>query len=164
MKKKLPCGKEHVGDQYWGQAPLWVTSCVTLGKSPVRIWAFKKNKPLAFFFKVFTASFTTLLLLYMLVFWPRGMWDRSCQTRTEPVPTALESRVSATGPLGGPYLWALIDKKIKTKRSSGQTKGSRIRQNWFTGPPLVSCVSLCRIIKNLSGLCPTLKPLPFPKW
>ena len=34
-------------------------------------------------FKVFIESVTVLLLLYVLVFWPGGMWDLSSQTRDQ---------------------------------------------------------------------------------
>ena len=33
------------------------------------------------FFKVFIEFVTILLLFYVLVLWPRGMWDLSCPTR-----------------------------------------------------------------------------------
>ena len=34
-----------------------------------------------FFFKVFIVFVTILLLFYVLVFWPPGMWDLSSPTR-----------------------------------------------------------------------------------
>ena len=34
-------------------------------------------------FEVFIEFFTTLLLCYVLVFWPRGMWDLTLSTRDQ---------------------------------------------------------------------------------
>ena len=34
-------------------------------------------------FKVFIEFITILLLFYVLVFWPQGMWDLSSQTRDQ---------------------------------------------------------------------------------
>ena len=57
---------------------------------------------LKYFFKVFIELVTILLLFYLLVFWPRGMWDLSSPTRDwprTPCP-ALEGKVLTTGPRG----------------------------------------------------------------
>ena len=51
-------------------------------------------------FKVFIEFVTILLLFYVLVFWPRGMWDLSSPPGIEPTPSALEGEVLATGPQG----------------------------------------------------------------
>ena len=51
-------------------------------------------------FKVFIEFVIILLLFYVLVFWPWGMWDLSTPTGIEPVPPALEGKVSTTGPPG----------------------------------------------------------------
>ena len=48
-------------------------------------------------FKVFAELATTLLLFYVLVFWPQGMWDPSFQTRDQPAPPALKGKVLTTG-------------------------------------------------------------------
>ena len=47
-------------------------------------------------FKVFTEFVTILLLFYVLVFWPRGMWDLNSQPGISPTPPAL--KVLTTGP------------------------------------------------------------------
>ena len=62
---------------------------------------------------MFTEFVTILLLFYVLVFWPRGMWNFSeaCgilarrgilapQPGIEPTPPALEGEVLTTGPPG----------------------------------------------------------------
>ena len=38
--------------------------------------------------------------LYVLVFWPLGMWDLSYQSGIKPVPPAPEGKVPTIGPLG----------------------------------------------------------------
>ena len=43
---------------------------------------------------------TILLLFYVLVFWPRGMWDLSSLTRDQTCPPALEGKVLTIGPPG----------------------------------------------------------------
>ena len=43
---------------------------------------------------------TILLLLYILVFWPQGMWDLSPPPRIAPPSPALEGEVFTTGPPG----------------------------------------------------------------
>ena len=59
--------------------------------------------------KVFTEFVTILLLFYVLVSWPRGVWNLSFLTNLsipismEPVPPALEGEVIKSGPLGGPH-------------------------------------------------------------
>ena len=52
------------------------------------------------FFKVFIKSATTLLLSYVLVFWPHGILGR--WTGIKPAPTVLEGKVLITGPPGSP--------------------------------------------------------------
>ena len=47
------------------------------------------------YFKVFIEFVTILLLFYVLVFWPRGMWDS--WPGMEPMPPALEGEVLTTG-------------------------------------------------------------------
>ena len=49
------------------------------------------------FFKVFIEFVTILLLFYVLVFWPRGIWDLSSRPGIEPTPPALEGEVLTTG-------------------------------------------------------------------
>ena len=50
-------------------------------------------------FKVFIEFVTILLLFYVLVFWPQGMWDLP-GPGIEPTPPALEGEVLTTGPPG----------------------------------------------------------------
>ena len=50
--------------------------------------------------KVFIEFVTILLRYYVLVFWPRGMWDLSPRLGIEPAPPALEGEVLTTGPPG----------------------------------------------------------------
>ena len=52
------------------------------------------------FSKVFIEFVIILLLFYVLVFWPPGMWDLVPWPGIEPVPTALEGEVPTTGPPG----------------------------------------------------------------
>ena len=42
-------------------------------------------------FKVFTEFVTVLFLFYVLVFWPRGMWDLSSPKGMERTPAALKA-------------------------------------------------------------------------
>ena len=55
-------------------------------------------------FKVFIEFATILLLFYILVFWPWGMWDLGSLTRDKPVSSALEGKILATEPPGKPLL------------------------------------------------------------
>ena len=50
------------------------------------------------FLKVFI-EVVTILLFYVLVLWPWGMWDLSCQ-EDQTLPLTLESKVLTTGPPG----------------------------------------------------------------
>ena len=51
-----------------------------------------------FFFNVFVEFVTILLLLYVPVSWPRGMWDPSSPTRVQTrIPPTLEGEVPTTG-------------------------------------------------------------------
>ena len=43
-------------------------------------------------FKVFIEFVTILLLFYVLVFWPRGMWDLSSPTRNQTLTPCIERR------------------------------------------------------------------------
>ena len=43
------------------------------------------------FLKVFIEFLTILLLFYVLIFWPHGMWDLSSPSDVEPAPPALRS-------------------------------------------------------------------------
>ena len=53
------------------------------------------------FFKVFIKFVTILLLFYVLVFWPQGMWNPSSLTRDwTPGLPALEGKILTTGPPG----------------------------------------------------------------
>ena len=52
-------------------------------------------------FEVFIECYK-LLLFYILVFWPRGMWDLSYQTRDRTHTPALEDEVLTTGHQGSP--------------------------------------------------------------
>jgi len=45
-------------------------------------------------FKVSTDLATILLLFYILVFWPQGMWGLSFLPEIEPVPSALKGEVN----------------------------------------------------------------------
>ena len=49
-------------------------------------------------FKVFIEFVTVLLLFYVLVFWPQGMWLLGPRPGIEPAPPALEGEVLTTGP------------------------------------------------------------------
>ena len=51
------------------------------------------------FWKVCIEFVTILLLFYVLVYWPQGMWDLSSSTRDRTLP-ALEGEVLTTGPPG----------------------------------------------------------------
>ena len=53
-------------------------------------------------FKTFIEFVTILLLFYVFVFWPWGMWDLGSPAGIKPAPTALEGQVLTTGPLQGP--------------------------------------------------------------
>ena len=53
-----------------------------------------------FFFKVFLEFVITLILFYVLVFWPRGLWNLNSQTRVEPAPPALKGKILTPGPPG----------------------------------------------------------------
>ena len=46
-------------------------------------------------FKVSIEFVTILLLLYILVFWPQGMWDLSCPTRDRTNPHLLHWMVKS---------------------------------------------------------------------
>ena len=53
--------------------------------------------------------FTKLLLFYVSVFWPRGMWDLSSPTRDQTVSPELEGQVLTTGPPGkSQNLWIFV--------------------------------------------------------
>ena len=54
-------------------------------------------------FKIFIEFVTILLLLYVLVLWPQGMWDPSFLTRKRTSTPALEGEVLTTGQQGSPY-------------------------------------------------------------
>ena len=47
--------------------------------------------------KIFIEFVTILLLFYVLVFWPRGMWDLPSPTRGRTAPHALEGEVLTPG-------------------------------------------------------------------
>ena len=64
-------------------------------------------------FKVFIESVTRLLLFYVLVFWPLGMWDLNPLPEMESSPPALEGKVLTTGPPGSPT-YSLFKKQQKT--------------------------------------------------
>ena len=51
-------------------------------------------------FKVFIEFVTILFLVYVLVFWPWGMWDVSSPSEVKPEPPALEGQVLTPGPPG----------------------------------------------------------------
>ena len=51
-------------------------------------------------FKVFIEFVTVLLLFYVLLFSPRGMWHLSSLIGIEPPPPALEGKVLTRGPPG----------------------------------------------------------------
>ena len=48
--------------------------------------------------KLFVEFVTILLLFYVLVFWPQGMWDLGSQLAVKLAPPALEGKVLTTGP------------------------------------------------------------------
>ena len=54
------------------------------------------------FFKVIIEFVTILLLFYVLVLWPRGMWDLSSPTRDQTCtpPPELEGKILTTVPPG----------------------------------------------------------------
>ena len=80
-------------------------------------------------FKVFIEFVTILLLFYVLVFWPQGMWDLSSRPGIEPASPALEGEVLTTGPPGeSPFLpflfnivWEVLASAIKEEK---EIKGS----------------------------------------
>ena len=53
-------------------------------------------------FKVFIEFVTVLLLLYVLGFWPWGMWDLTPLPGIKPASAALEGRAHAAGGPGNP--------------------------------------------------------------
>ena len=75
-------------------------------------------------FKVFIELITILLLFYVLVFWPQGMWDLRSPTRDRTPPPALEGKVLTAGPPGKSPLMSILKQQITLL------------------PPLLSAVSL----------------------
>ena len=68
-------------------------------------------------FKVFIESVTRLLLFYVLVFWPLGMWDLNPLPEMESSPPALEGKVLTTGPPEVPPIHFLKNnKKLHTHK------------------------------------------------
>ena len=51
-------------------------------------------------FKVFIECVTTLLLFYILLFWPCGTWDLNSLTRDQTHTSSLEGEILTTGPPG----------------------------------------------------------------
>ena len=51
-------------------------------------------------FKVFIVFYATLLLFYVLVFGPQGIWDPRSPTRDRTTSPALEGKVLTTGSPG----------------------------------------------------------------
>ena len=49
-------------------------------------------------FKVFIKFVTILLLFYVLVFWPQGMWNLNSPTRDQTHTPVLEGEILTTGP------------------------------------------------------------------
>ena len=66
------------------------------------------------FFKVFIEFVTILLLFYVLVFQPGGMWDP--QPGIEPTPPALEGKVLTTGPPGKSPPWFIFKRVLSKKK------------------------------------------------
>ena len=62
------------------------------------------------FFKVFIEFVAILLLLYVLVFWPGGMWDLSSPTRDQTYTpcTGRPSPIHRTAREVPPYLWVVF--------------------------------------------------------
>ena len=58
-------------------------------------------------FKVFTERVTVLLLFYVWIIWPQGMWVIISLTGIEPVLPALEVEVLSAGLRGSPSNWFL---------------------------------------------------------
>ena len=86
-------------------------------------------------FKVFIEFVTILLLFYVLVFWPRGMWDLSSPTK--------EGGVLTTGTPG---------KSHNTLFSGKKTEHTLEPSSWFeiTALLFVSCVNLNPLLTTLS--------------
>ena len=60
-------------------------------------------------FRVFIEFVTTLLLFYVLVFWPQGMWDLSSLTGIKPAPPEGEvSTVDGQGSLCSVILKSML--------------------------------------------------------
>ena len=55
-------------------------------------------------FKLFIEFLTILVLVYVLVFWPRGIEILAPRSGIEPAPPALEGEVLTTGPPGEPQM------------------------------------------------------------
>ena len=115
-------------------------------------------------FTIFTEFITILLLLYVLAFCPRGMWDLSSPTRDwTRAPPALEGEVLTTGPPGSPYLVLSIQYHVgfseskqdgakewqrsvkrNSQRQVGEMMVSFIKDSWAT---FIEMWRLCGFLK-----------------
>ena len=94
-------------------------------------------------FKVFIEFVTILLLFYVLVFWPRGMWDRSSPTRhrtctpcigrqslnhwtPRDVPSGMKIKqrwwILQVGEMGCREKWDIIENKFTAGKGPGKTR------------------------------------------
>ena len=90
-------------------------------------------------FKVFIEFVTLLLLFYIFVFWPRGMWDLSSPSRDR-THTPCIGRWNATGPPGK-------SQKFASFYLGGQSSdtGLCVSPSGFKVPRRGICISVCCI-------------------
>ena len=69
-------------------------------------------------FKVFIEFVIILLLFYVLVFWPRGMWDLSSLTRDQTHAPGIGRRSLNTGPPGKSHLLVYLQNFITEDKFS----------------------------------------------
>ena len=87
----------------------------------------KQKQTHRFFFlicKVCIEFVTILLLFYVLVFWPCGLWILSSQNKESNTTSALEGEFLTTGPPGN----SLTDLEIRLMVISGEMWGEVINQ------------------------------------
>ena len=91
---------------------------------------------LSFFFKGFIKFVTILLLFYVLVFWPWGMWDLSSPTRDWTLTSCIGKQSLnhwVTREISAfffflCYLWFLSICRLKAKDKSNQGRGVMLRK------------------------------------
>ena len=87
-------------------------------------------------FKVFIEFVTTLLLFYILLFWPWGTWDLNSLTRDQTRTSSPEGEVLTTGPPGkSPKLSFNVLSRLKSTitsmTNSGSTWSSKQGSTWI---------------------------------